>query len=344
MDYELLEVVFKRMNEFLIKHPDEKLEFLWHGGELCLLGADYFNKAREIQNKTCPETSDRIHHSIQSNLTLINQDIINAFKNMGINQVGTSYDMYSQIRGIGANRDTKKYNELFFTGLELLRENNMLGSVIYVVHKKALSAPIDIFYHLCNIFYDSSVQFNIIHIYGEDKHELKITDEEFAHFIGIIFQEWWKYKYTLPQMSSFRDYYYVLADKQFHASCVKTGTCAYRWLYIDPLGKAKHCCEGDFGHPGYGYIQKNTLEELYHHNFRNQILDRHYTLPQNECKGCRFWGVCHGGCAWNAKNYHNNFHTPNNCKATKVFLEQYFEPVTGLRFNLPPKNHSIYSA
>jgi sulfatase maturation enzyme AslB (radical SAM superfamily) len=133
MNYELLEVVFRRINEFLIKHPSEKLEFLWHGGELCLLGADYFNKAREIQNKICRETSDRIHHSVQSNLTRIDQDIINAFKNMGINQVGTSYDMYDQIRGIGTNRDTKKYNELFFNGLELLRKNNMFGGVIYVV-------------------------------------------------------------------------------------------------------------------------------------------------------------------------------------------------------------------
>jgi len=336
MNFDLSKTVYRRIDEFLIKYPYESIDFLWHGGEVCLLGADYFRTAMALAREICKTTYDRINYSVQSNLTAINQDIIDAFMEMGMKDIGTSYDLFPEIRGMGQNRDATKYNEMFYKGLSLLRANNMLGSVIYVVHKKSLDKPLEIFHHLSNLFYDSSIQFNIIHIYGEDKYDLSITDEQFAHFLGEVFTEWWKYRYTYPQMSSFRDYYYAILNGQFISTCNKKGSCANRWLYIDPFGEAKHCCEGDYGHPGYGTIQENTLEELYTHSYRDHISTRQYTLPRNECKGCRFWGVCNGGCPWGSKVTQNDFSLPHNCESTKIFLEQYFEPVTGLKFDFKP--------
>ena len=80
MDFELLELLFIRMNKYLVGHPLETITFTWHGGEVCLLGSDYFNTAIRLQEKHCPDTRSRINHQVQSNLTLINQDIIDAFK------------------------------------------------------------------------------------------------------------------------------------------------------------------------------------------------------------------------------------------------------------------------
>ena len=48
MNYSLLKTVFKKMGDYLKEYPKETISFIWHGGEVALLGADYFQKAYEI--------------------------------------------------------------------------------------------------------------------------------------------------------------------------------------------------------------------------------------------------------------------------------------------------------
>ena len=50
MSLELLELVFRKIDEYL-KSNDEEIQLIWHGGEPCLLGVDYFKKAYEFQEK-----------------------------------------------------------------------------------------------------------------------------------------------------------------------------------------------------------------------------------------------------------------------------------------------------
>jgi sulfatase maturation enzyme AslB (radical SAM superfamily) len=91
MDMGLVETVFGRINEFLLANPSETVTFTWHGGEVCLLGEQYLQKAHEIQTRLCPATGGRIKHLVQSNLTLITQGLIDAFKQLGITQIGSSF-------------------------------------------------------------------------------------------------------------------------------------------------------------------------------------------------------------------------------------------------------------
>ena len=339
MDFELLELIFKKINEFLQKYPEEEIEFLWHGGEVALLGARYFETAKIIQDKQCPKTKERIKHATQSNITAINQEIIDSLKALGIRSLGTSYDMIQGVRGLGPQTDTTAYNSKFLKNIELLRKNNIACGIIYVVHKKSLKKAVEIYHHLSNIVYDGSVKFNMIHIYGEDKYGLRITEEEFAHFVGQTFNEWWKYRYTTAQGTSFRDYFYALTKGEFTSSCINTGNCAYRWCYIDPTGKAAHCSEGgDYGYPYYGNIQENSFEEIFAHNDREKLLNRNYVLPKNECEDCRFWGVCRGGCPWAAYNKNDNLNSKIGCTYKKILLSEYIEPAIGKKFALKPYN------
>ena len=336
MNFELVELIFSKINEFLLKYPKEEIEFLWHGGEVCLLGPEYFRQAREIQNKQCLETRNRIRHTIQSNLTLINPEIILELKELGINNIGTSYDMFQGVRGLGAKRNSDRYNQQFLEGIEMLERYEMSYGVIYVVHKKAIEDPVRVFNHLTNLF-DYSIMFNMIHVYGVDKFDLRITEEEFAHFLGAIFPEWWKNRYTLPQIKPFRDFYHAVTSNNLTSACVNTGSCSFRWLYINPEGKVAHCSEGgDYGYPDYGNIQDHSLEYLYSHPIREKLQARNYLLPKNHCAECNYWGLCHGGCSWASYNRNKDFSIPFGCKMKKIFFKEYFEPVTGLKVNMKP--------
>ncbi|MBK7174394.1 MAG: radical SAM protein [Bacteroidales bacterium] len=117
MKTDLLELIFVRMDEYLKQEINERITLIWHGGEPLLLGADYFRKAIGFQQKYCAETSDRIEHAIQSNLTLLNQEFVDIFRSMGINQIGTSFEPIANIRGPGVKRDSEWYNRKFMQGL-----------------------------------------------------------------------------------------------------------------------------------------------------------------------------------------------------------------------------------
>src|SRR4030042_4209396 len=116
MNYSLLKMIFIRMNEYLKNNPNENISFTWHGGEVCLLSPDYFKVALELQEEYCSDTKSRIIHLVQSNLTLLTQEIIDAFKKLGIQQIGSSFEPIHNIRGFGIKRDSQSYNRMFMEG------------------------------------------------------------------------------------------------------------------------------------------------------------------------------------------------------------------------------------
>jgi sulfatase maturation enzyme AslB (radical SAM superfamily) len=70
---------------------------------------------------------------------------------------------------------------------------------------------------------------------------------------------------------------------------------------------------------------------------------------QGDCEGCRFWLICHGGCPLDSSAVTKSFqHKSYWCNATKLFLEKYFEPITGLRLEFSaadgPQGRSVSQA
>ena len=210
MKYDLLKETLQKINDYLLKHPEEEVNIIWHGGEVCLLGAKYFFKAIAYLEQYCSATKNRIKHAAQSNLTLINQDIVDAFKLLGMKTVGTSYEFIPHIRGFGKQRDSLAYNKKFFEGVNLLERNGMSWGVIYVVHKQSLKNPMEVFHTLTNLNVANGPKLNRIYIYGEDKHNLAITGTEYADFLGAILPYWWEHKerfhYTAPFIQFYESY------------------------------------------------------------------------------------------------------------------------------------------
>lgn len=333
MQYELLKDILQKINDYLLKYPEEIISFIWHGGEVCLLGAEYFFKAIAFLETYCKTTKNRIKHSVQSNLTLINQEIIDAFKILGIESVGSSYEFIPHIRGFGKNRDSVAYNKKFFEGANLLEENGMRWGVIYVVHKQSLNNPIEVFYTLTNLNINNGPQFNRIYIYDEDKYNLAITGREFADFLGAIFPLWWENRDKYLNIHPFSAFYESYTHKINRMGCELSGKCSHKWIYIGPTGKLAQCGRaGDFGILSYGNIQNQTLADILQNPQRNDIKNRVTLLRNTTCKDCRFWMLCHGGCPLDPMLVNGDIYTTGpHCEWITHFLTHYFEPITGLR-------------
>jgi uncharacterized protein len=337
MDYDLLTDIFKKINTFLLKNPKDKVAFTWHGGEVAMLGADYFEKAYEITQTECPETWKRIEHLVQSNMTALTQELLDAWKKLGISQIGTSFEPIDGIRGLGKNRDSKLYNKRFFQGVNLAEKNGFKWGFIYVVNKKSLENPLDTFHFLTNMNLKSSPMMNKMYDYGDDQTGLVINQDEYADFLGAIFPYWWKNRKRFSSVKPFSMFYDSIINGKIQMGCEYMGHCTNKWVYIGPTGETAQCGRaGDFGIMKYPNIKEFTLEEILFHKNRQPIDDRQINLPNTECKDCRFWGICHGGCVLDAYMATGDYsHKSPNCGWMQKFIIKYFEPITGVKVNMP---------
>jgi len=337
MPLEVLEQVFRRANEYLEECPDERIELLWHGGEPLLLGPSYFQSALEFQDTYCPDTSHRIDHTIQTNLTCFDESFLEVFAKLGLNSVGTSYDPIPGLRGLGHPIDSDTYNRRFMRATALLERHDIGWGLIYVVTRRSLENPLDLFFFLTNLRPDGAINFNPVLIYDEQRRDVAISPEEYVEFLGTIFPVWWKSRHRFPGVEPFRSYVNTIINGQLHLGCVDSGRCTYVHINIAPNGDTSQCGRSsDWGLLPYGNICDRSFAEILQDSQRHLFTERLLMLPDTECKGCRFWGLCHGGCPLDSWSQHGSFdHKSEWCDAKRGFLERHFEPLTGVRYESP---------
>jgi uncharacterized protein len=331
MSLQIIEALFKKTDHYLKEKPEEHINLLWHGGEPLLPGVSYYRKIIDILNRECPETKERIDHSIQTNLTCFNRDFLEIFSELNITSVGTSYDPEPHMRGPGENIDSTVYNTRFLKGIQLLEKYTIGWGVIYVVTQKSLKDPLAVFYMLTNFQLNGGVNFNPVLIYDDERKHLSITPAEYVDFLGTIFPVWWENAERYPNVEPFKSLVENIIHGKKSLSCVDSGSCTYHHINISPEGDASQCGRSaDWGLLNYGNITRNSIHEILYHSERKQLESRTQTLFETECSECRFWDICHGGCPLDSWSKHKDFqHKSEWCYAKKGFLEKYFEPITG---------------
>lgn len=329
MTFETLELLFRRVNEFLLERPQEDMKIIWHGGEPLLLGPRYFERALHYQEKHCSETFERIEHSIQSNLTLLSREFLEPLRKLGITSIGTSYDPIDNIRGLGKNRDSLAYNQKFIEAIGLLEEEGFNWGVIYVVTKQSLAQPLEIFNFLTNLSPMRGLMINPVLIYGCGLDHLKISPAEYAEFLRTIFPVWWQRRQDFGHIEPFSSVVQNLVEERKSLICAESGACAYSHVDVLPDGRASHCGRSaDWGLLDYGSIQEKSFSQIFADPQRESLLQRNTVLPETECQGCRFWDICHGGCPLDGWHAGGSFlHKSDWCLAKQVFLENYVEPL-----------------
>jgi uncharacterized protein len=341
MTLELLEVFFSRIDEFLKERPQETMEIIWHGGEPLLLGPEYFEHALRFQQKHCASTADRIHHSMQSNLTLFRREFLAPLKALGIDSFGSSYEIIDDLRGLGPGRDSLSYNRRFLDAVCDLKEEGINWGVIYVVTKPALTRAVEIFRHMANLCPWGTFSFNSVLLYGHGLEHLRISATEYADFLGAIFPEWWRRRDELAQVQPFCSLVGTYLGETNILSCCDSGACARSHFGVLPDGSISQCGRSaDWNLLNYGSIVDRSISQVFADPQREVLLQRNTVLPEGECKDCHLWKICHGGCpldAWSGSGSY--LHKSEWCEGKKRFLEKYVEPV--VRCAAPPSNGSV---
>ncbi len=331
---ELLGVVYQRIEEYLRENPSEDLSVIWHGGEVALLGPAFFRKALQLHRKLSPAVQERVYYKIQTNATALSQELIDTWKQLRITTVGSSYDPLPGIRRLGSPPSSRKYAEQFFKGVALLEKNGINWNVIYVVHKKSLESPEALYYHLTNMNLRGQPQFNRIYLYDDELRELTVSGSEYADFLGRIIRTARQSSIRFPKLHPIDNFVNRATNPEVSLPCVYTGNCAHSWLYIGPKGEVSHCGRsGDEQIMMDGNIEDVSIRDILYSGNRNEIAARSAYLQENDCKGCRFWTICHGGCPTDAFLRNGTlFSRGGTCEWVPLLAEKYLEPLYGITF------------
>lgn len=336
MAQDTLDMLFRRIDEFLGERPEETVKIVWHGGEPLLIGEPFYRRILAAQRQHCTATERRICHTVQTNLTLFSDEFTDVFRALGITSLGTSYDPVAGVRLL-RGQDSRAYDAAFLAGSARLERAGFDWGVICVVTRLSLDRPLDLFYFLTNLAPQGGVMFNPI-LLDKGKHpHLAIDDQAFSAFLGVLFPVWWANRQRYPRVEPFHSLTETILSggrRQFY--CTDAGQCADTHIGIGPDGAMTHCGRsGDWGLLDYGSIHDRSFAEVFADPRRADLRRRGQALRNDACRDCDYWGLCHGGCPLDSWDATGSFHGKTAwCANRGAFVKTYFEPITGMKVKL----------
>jgi uncharacterized protein len=336
MSMEMLRLLIERCREYLERDPSRRVTTTWHGGEPALMGTDFYRAVRELQGELLGDDAPRLGHAMQSNITLMDDEIVRSLKALGIQSVGTSYDPTPGIRGLGPTCDSAAYTREFFRGLEVLHRNQMGAGVIFVVTSLVVDRPVESMIFLGNLLgnrFRGHFRLNPLYLEGEASKDvnrgLGITPEQFGHFMGKAYEYWVPRRHLLSQVAPFSGLFRAVCGEPGMLSCEEAGVCGNTHLSISAVGEVFQCGRAmDNGALHYGNIKEKSFDELFEHPVKRALIGRSSTLRDGACKTCELWDYCHGGCPVDSFIYHQDWqHKTYFCRAKEVFLAEYVLPI-----------------
>ncbi|MBN2213039.1 MAG: radical SAM protein [Bacteroidales bacterium] len=313
-----LKNLFSKAGRYLKLNHDETIEIQWHGGEPLLLGIDFYRNVLKTQTAYCAECSHRIIHSFQSNLTLLTESFLQVLTALNLKNIGTSIDPDNSVRLLKKPGDRHAYKNKLFAALMLLEKKNINVGINYVVTKKSLDLPEDVFYYLTNINLNGPVSVNPVMIRDAALEDLNITPEDFKEFLQQTFPLWWQIKdriSTVEPYSSLADTARSLLNNNLSGDIRQEIP-----VVIDTEGDYRH-----YKKPGMplGNLFNETMEEMvhktnqYHHQLLNDI------SKVRNCNSCSLWSSCFGNTIMDAFSQNDELLDDNWCHARISMVKDF---------------------
>jgi len=299
MDLKTLENMITKIA--LYNNGQSNTKFIWHGGEPLLAGLNFYQDAMTIQNKF---PGCAFKNNIQTNGTLINQDLLDLFK---VNNFYVGISLDGDAAAHNRNRPYKNGKNSFedvFNNLLKVKENNIPTSIICVVNKTTEKHYIQIL----NFFKEHSinVKFNPQFPSGRasENPDLGLSSVEFGNLMITIFDKWF-YDDTNPVIDikpfseiigNLFEYKNNQHKRIIPFDCTFRNDCANSFLTVDPGGNVYTC--GRFaGNPHFcmGNINSNSIEEMLKQKPVEIFQERSIRVHQ-DCADCSYLAICNSGC------------------------------------------------
>lgn len=284
------------------------VQFTFQGGEPTLAGLPFFQHFLTLEEKyrTRPVT---VGHAIQTNGLNIDESWA-AFLKQHDFLVGISIDGNSHIHDTYRTDAAHKGTWSRVTqALGILQKHGVQTNILCVVTSTVAKSPQKVYYAL-RALGGHPLQFipcldPMEAERGAEPHSLQ--PEAYGRFLRSLFDCWyWDWKSgNYISIRTFDDYLRILMGMQ-PSTCAAAGACG-SYLVVEGDGSLYPCDFYVLDEWKIGNIHDMTLTQALSSPASTRFLQDGALRPEN-CRGCRFFPICRGGCKrdWTAlrQNYY----------------------------------------
>jgi len=314
------------LSKFL-DHNERGIIIVWHGGEPCLAGKEFFQKALEIENELNHKKLI-INNQIQTNGTLLNEDFVYFLKLTGF-KVGVSFDGLPHIHNANRiSRNGKGTYEGVLNGMRILKSKFGKFGTVMILTKKTLGFEKEIY---C-LFKDMGLNHIKINAYIPGgtgisyKDDLYLSPEEYAKSMISFYNLWISDPTKGVEIEPLND----IVEGMFtgeNISCSYSGACVSKVLSIEPNGDVYPCGRiSDISRFKMGNINNDSIEAILNSSIRYEIEMRSNKI---KCRStCKFFKICGGGCYYESYvHFGDVYHPTPYCMARKELFEYIHQDV-----------------
>lgn len=312
MSEETLEELISQMSD----QTGKEYSITWQGGEPCMAGLDFFQKAIDLQIQSGKKNPKLIGNSLQTNGTLLNDDWIAFLKKYNF-LVGYSLDGPKSYHDAYRTYNNGKgsWEDVVSNGRKLLKAGVEVNILSCITDNSAYYA--DELYHFYKTEGYQWLQFNPISEWDNDQLKSASVDpKKYGKFLCRMFDLWFNDFANNRPAPVIR-----FIENTFHAYLgFRIPECSFQencgvYLLVEHNGDVFSC--DFFVEPGQklGNIHNDRLFDMLNSPVQYDF-GKAKTDLATECYSCKWRDLCYGGCPkYRSNSGHNYF-----CEAYKAFF------------------------
>lgn len=308
----------KKIGKKIIKGT-KNLEIIWHGGEPTLMGKSYISSAVRLLNSIAEKNGVHLKHSLQTNLTLVDESWHEILKDYFESRVGTSYD--PDMRFL---QDTE-----WEKNIEKLKQSNIHVSVTLTMTKPLAKKGAK---YLLNLLMEIGCPTYHLERFtprGEgaqrvDEYYLNSADfYNYLHDLALEYKNYSKSFFLSPFSAMKREMSFNTG-----IGCWQ-GQCLTDVLTVNPDGFVSSCPDLAVDENFYfGNILTDPLEDILMSHKRVKLI----AFQRSNICDCKYGSVCNGGCP-----LHNMLWRGINLEDQKACMN-FFTFIEGVQYDETKKN------
>jgi uncharacterized protein len=301
----MVPLLIQRLLEHMENEGIDECEIYWQGGEVMIMGPEWFREAGEIIRRSAEKAGKRFVHYLQTNLIGYSSAWNDVIFDLFNGSLGTSMD-YPNLHRKLFSGSAEKFSEIWRERLDQAREAGIKVGVIAVLHQGSIEAGAEAFYrHYVDELGLDNFQVNTPFPGGpanETGQEFQLDPGELSTFLGELFDIWVERGLdegiALGPFDALIDHF---TGRPAKLPCIWKENCSNQFISVDSKGTVAQCDCWVTSYPDYFFgniFKEPDLSKMLNDSpARRKFVERPEKLVQVEdCLSCRFLSICHGGC------------------------------------------------
>jgi uncharacterized protein len=329
------EETLKNVIRKTILRAEGHISYAFQGGEPTLRGIEFFKKVLYYQSKY-NKNNIKVTNALQTNGYAINEEWCKFFHDHQF-LIGVSIDGVQETHNAYRHDKTGAGTyEKIVHATKLMDQYEVEYNILTVVNKKTAENIEQIYqdYKARNWNYQQYIACLEPLEEERGKKEYALTPKEYGSFLIKLFHLWYSDLQAgkQPYIRQFENYLAILLGYRAEC-CDQNGVCGIQNV-VEADGSVYPCDFYMLDEYRLGNFNYNQLDEIYEKSREIQFIERSLLLSK-ECKECKYFPICKGGCQRNRDlNADTNLYENYLCEGYYLFFEACYDSMVQASSNI----------